>query len=120
MADIRVPANLAETARRDAAVGGWLAGLPAITADFAGRWSLGVGEPFEPGGQCSWITPATGPGGADLVLKIGHRFPGGEERDEAAGLRMWNGNGVVRLHAAKESESAYALLLEVARRLAPP
>jgi streptomycin 6-kinase len=120
MSDIRVPANLAETARRDPALRGWLAGLPEVIADLAGRWSLRVGEPFEPGGQCSWVAPATGPGGADLVLKIGHRFPGGEERDEAAGLRMWNGNGVVRLHAAKESESAYALLLEVARRLAPP
>jgi streptomycin 6-kinase len=112
MADIRVPANLAETARRDGDLRGWLAGLPAITADFAGRWSLRVGEPFEPGGQCSWVAPATGPDGAELVLKIGHQFPGGEERDEAAGLRIWNGNGAVRLHAAHESESAYALLLE--------
>ena len=112
MADIRVPAYLAETARRDGDLRGWLAGLPAIIAEFTGRWSLRVGEPFEPGGQCSWVARATGPDGADLVLKIGHRFPGGEERDEAAGLRIWNGNGAVRLHAAHESESAYGLLLE--------
>jgi streptomycin 6-kinase len=45
-------------------------------------------------------------------LKVGFRFPGGEERDEAAGLRIWNGDGAVRLHAACESESGYALLLE--------
>ena len=49
---------------------------------------------------------------AGLVLKVGFRFPGGDERDEAAGLRCWDGNGAVRLHAAHESESAYALLLE--------
>jgi streptomycin 6-kinase len=57
MADIRVPANLAETARRDGDVRGWLTALPAIAADFARRWSLRVGEPFEPGGQCSWVAP---------------------------------------------------------------
>jgi hypothetical protein len=62
MADIRVPANLAETARRDGDLRGWLAGLPAITADFAGLWSLRVGEPFEPGGQCSWVAPTAGYG----------------------------------------------------------
>jgi streptomycin 6-kinase len=115
MGDIRVPANLAETARRDGDLRGWLAGLPAITAEFAGRWSLRVGEPFEPGGQCSWVAPATGPDGADLVLKIGHQVAGGEERDEAAGLRIWNGNGAVRLRASHESESAYGLLLERCR-----
>ncbi len=93
MADIRVPAHLAATARRDGDLRGWLAGLPAIIAEFAGRWSLRVGEPFEPGSQCSWVAPATGPDGADLVLKIGYQFPGGEERDEAAGLRIWNGTG---------------------------
>jgi streptomycin 6-kinase len=61
---------------------------------------LSVGEPFQPGGQCSWVAPATGPSGGGLVLKVGFRFPGGEERDEAAGLRIWDGNGTVRLHAA--------------------
>jgi streptomycin 6-kinase len=46
------------------------------------------------------------------VLKVGFRFPGGDERDEAAGLRIWDGNGAVRLHAAHHSASAYALLVE--------
>lgn len=107
-----VPANLAETARRDAGVREWIAGLPALVADLAGRWSLQVGEPFQPGGQCSWTAPTTGPDGSGLVLKVGFRFPGDEERDEAAGLRLWNGNGTVRLHAALENEAGYGLLLE--------
>ena len=76
------------------------------------RWSLRVGEPFQPGGQCSWTAPVTDPAGTCLVLKVGYRFPGGDERDQAAGLRVWAGNGAVRLQAAAESELAYALLIE--------
>jgi len=107
-----VPRYLAETARRDNGVSGWIAGLPAIVADLAGRWSLQVGEPFQPGGQCSWTAPVTDSAGAGLVLKVAFRFPGGEERDEAAGLRLWDGNGAVRLHAARQSQSEYMLLME--------
>jgi streptomycin 6-kinase len=107
-----VPRYLAETARRDEDLRGWIAGLPAIVADLADRWSLRVGEPYQPGGQCSWTAPVTDPAGARLVLKVGYRFPGGDERDEAAGLRVWAGNGAVRLHAASETELAYALLIE--------
>jgi streptomycin 6-kinase len=107
-----VPAYLAETARRDDGVRGWIAGLPAIVADLASRWSLQVGEPFQPGGQCSWTAPVTDRAGAGLVLKVAFRFPGGDERDEAAGLRLWDGNGAARLYAARESESANALLIE--------
>jgi len=107
-----VPRYLAETARRDNGVAAWLAGLPAVVADLADRWALRVGEPFQPGGRCSWTAPAAGPGGAGLVLKVEFRFAGGEERDEAAGLRLWNGNGAVRVHGACVTGSAYALLLE--------
>ena len=107
-----VPRYLAETARRDEGVRRWVAGLPGIVAGLAGRWSLRVGEPFQPGGQCSWTAPVTDPTEASLVLKVGFRFPGGDERDEAAGLRCWDGNGAVHLHAAHQSETAYALLLE--------
>jgi streptomycin 6-kinase len=112
MTAFAVPTYLAETARRDDGVRGWIAGLPAIVADLASRWSLQVGEPFQPGGQCSWTAPVTDPAGAGLVLKVAFRFPGGEERDEAAGLRIWDGNGAARLYAAHESESARALLIE--------
>jgi streptomycin 6-kinase len=115
MTAFTVPRYLAETARRDEGVRGWIAGLPAIVADFAGRWSLRVGEPFQPGGQCSWTAAVTDPAGTSLVLKVGYRSPSGEERDEAAGLRVWAGNGAVRLHAAAESDLAYALLIERCR-----
>ena len=107
-----VPEYLAGTARCDQGVRDWISGLPAIVAALADRWSLRVDEPFQPGGQCSWTAPVTGPAGAGLVLKVGFRFPGGDERDEAAALRLWNGHVTVRLHAAHEGESAYALLIE--------
>jgi streptomycin 6-kinase len=112
MTAFTVPRYLAETARGDERVRGWIARLPAIVADLADRWSLRVGEPFQPGGQCSWTAPVTDPAGTGLVLKVGYRFPGGEERDEAAGLRIWAGNGAVRLLAASETGPAYALLIE--------
>jgi streptomycin 6-kinase len=112
MAAFPVPRYLAETAAREPGVRDWIGRLPGIVASLASRWSLAVGEPFQPGGQCSWTAPATGPAGADLVLKAGFRFPGGEEQDEAAGLRVWVGNGAVRLHAACEDEFTYGLLLE--------
>jgi len=112
MAAFPVPRYLAETARRDRGVRAWIAGLPEIVADLAGRWSLRVGEPFQPGGQCSWTAPVSAPDGASLVLKVAFRFPGGEERDEAAGLRVWDGNGTARLQASSQTESAHALLME--------
>jgi streptomycin 6-kinase len=112
MAAFPVPRYLAETAVREPGVREWLIGLPEIVAGLAGRWSLSVGEPFQPGGQCSWVAPAIDASGASLVLKVGFRFPGGEERDEAAGLRIWDGNGTVRLRAACDSESGYGLLVE--------
>jgi streptomycin 6-kinase len=112
MAPFPLPRYLSETAGREPAVSEWLARLPRIVAGLASRWSLSVGEPFQPGGQCSWTAPAADASGTALVLKVAFRFPGGEERDEAAGLRAWDGNGAVRLHAACETESAYGLLLE--------
>ena len=112
MTAFTVPRYLAETAHRDEGVREWIAALPSIVADLAGRWSLRVGEPFQPGGQCSWTAPVTGPAGICLVLKVGYRYPGGEEQDEAAGLRVWAGNGAVRLQAGAETELAYALLIE--------
>jgi streptomycin 6-kinase len=110
-----VPRRLAGTAASEPGMADWLAGLPEVIGDLAERWSLRVGEPFEPGGQLAWVAPAVDPSGADLVLKVGFRFPGGEERDEAAGLRAFDGNGAVRLHAAQATRSTLALVVERCR-----
>jgi streptomycin 6-kinase len=112
MAPSAVPRYLAETAAREPAVREWVPSIPDIVATLAARWSLMVGEPFQPGGQCSWTAPATDASGTPVVLKVVFRFPGGEERDEAAALQTWDGNGAVRVHAATATESWYGLLLE--------
>jgi hypothetical protein len=132
MTAFTVPRYLAETARRDQGVRKWITALPSTVADLAGRWSLRVGEPFQPGGQCSWTAPVTGPAGTRLVLKVGYRFPGGDERDglaadpvglaarmaalagvEAARVRHW-------LFARSVQESVGSpLMRQVARALAP-
>lgn len=115
MQPFSVPRYLSETAAREPGLRDWLAGLSAEIITIAELCSLRVGEPFQPGGQCAWVAPATDQSGADLVLKVGFRFPGGEERDEAAGLRVWAGNGAVRLHAARTIRSTRALLVERCR-----
>jgi streptomycin 6-kinase len=112
MGTFPVPQYLAETAAREPAAGEWLSHLPQIIAGLADEWSLTVGEPFQPGGQCSWTAPATDASGTELVLKVAFRFPSGDERDEAAGLQIWDGNGAVRVHSVSFGDSWYGLLLE--------
>jgi streptomycin 6-kinase len=89
-----------------------MATLPATVKILQERWSLDLGEPFQPGGQTAWVAPArrSADGDGDLVLKVAWRHA--EAEHEADGLRAWNGNGAVRLHAADELESTTALLLE--------
>jgi streptomycin 6-kinase len=104
-------------------VASWVADLPFIVAGLAEHWSLRVGQPFQPGGFCSWTAPATrladpglgGPGmaaGDEFVLKVAFRFDTGEQRDETAALRVWDGDGAVRIYAELETPMADALLLE--------
>jgi streptomycin 6-kinase len=97
-------------ARRDA----WMQELPATVAEVAARWSLDLDAPFEPGGYCSWVAPARTSDGADVVLKVG--WDHDEAEHEADALRLWNGNGAVRLLAPAERVGAsYVLLLERAQ-----
>jgi streptomycin 6-kinase len=48
-----------------------------------------------------------------LVLKVAWRHS--EAEDEAAGLREWDGRGVVRLYATEEQDDTIALLIERCR-----
>jgi streptomycin 6-kinase len=91
----------------------WLAALPEVIRQARERWSLTIGEPFQPGGQTAWVAPARAAVGADLVLKV--PWPHPEAAHEADGLRAWAGNGAVRLHAAHDFGPARALLLERCR-----
>jgi streptomycin 6-kinase len=112
MAHLPLPTNLAEAAAGDdnADRRSWIARLPETIADLADRWSLRLGEPYQPGGQCSWVAPASHVAGESLVLKVG--WSHSEAANEADALRVWNGGGAVRLHASAIFDHTSALLLE--------
>jgi len=88
----------------------WIMSLPGIVEHLEQHWSLKVGEPFQPGGQTAWVAPAHTEAGAHLVLKVAWRHP--EAAHEADGLRAWNGQGAIFLHATEEFDDTIALLLE--------
>lgn len=88
----------------------WLDELPGTVAALARQWSLQLGEPYQPGGQCSWVAPARGPRGEQLALKVGWLHP--EALQEAEALRFWAGNGSVAVHADHVTSDTIALLVE--------
>ena len=107
-----VPRNLLAAVRLE---GGerrraWLTGLPRMVEQLEQRWSLSVGEPFQPGGQTAWVAPARSKDGSELVLKLA--WPHREAEHEAEALRVWNGEGAVLLHASEALDGTTALLLE--------
>ncbi len=108
---MELPRNLADarsSERRE-----WLAALPTTVDALAQRWSLALGPPFQPGGECAWVAPARDVAGRDLVLKVGWRHP--EAEHEAAGMRAWHGRGAVEVTDDLVDGSVSALLLERAR-----
>ncbi len=112
MVQFSLPANLIDNVEgaAESSLGMWVADLPRVLAELAQRWSLRLGEPFQPGGRCSWVAPVRDAAGRDLVLKVGWRH---EEADhEAEGLAFWAGGGTVALHAAETFDQTSALLLE--------
>ena len=104
-----VPANLAAAVERDGRQE-WLATLRGVIAELADRWSLRIRRPFEPGGETSWVAPARLADGGAAVVKV--TWPHPEARDEAAGLQVWAGNGVVRLLRSEHLSGCDALLIE--------
>lgn len=115
MAPLSLPANLVAAARSDRsrALRDWVGRLAETICEAAERWSLRLGEPYQPGGQCSWVAPARNARGEDLVLKVTWRHD--EALHEADGLRAWAGRGTVVLHDAHVSDDTGVLLLERCR-----
>lgn len=105
-----MPRNLVDAAEQEGRQAWLTARLPAVIGEVSALWSLRVGEPFQPGGQTAWVAPAADASGAGLVLKVAWRHA--EAAHEADGLRAWDGNGAVRLYAAKDFDDAIALLVE--------
>jgi streptomycin 6-kinase len=84
----------------------WLAMLPDMVADLAKRWDLQLGEPYA-GASVSYVASAVR-GKDRVVLKV--QWPHEECAHEADALRVWDGNGAVRLLA--HDAGRHALLLE--------
>jgi streptomycin 6-kinase len=114
VSEFELPVNLVAAAEAEDEPGSarhtWMADLPLIVEGLAARWSLDVGRPFQPGGVASWVAPARGAAGDHLVLKVGWRHE--EALHEADGLRVWNGDGTVRVFDALLAGETSALLLE--------
>jgi streptomycin 6-kinase len=97
-AKLRVPTYLqASTDVGGPARAEWLSALPDRVEELSARWGLDLGEPFEPGGNCSWVAPGTDRGGRDIVLKVA--WPHTEARHEAEGLALLGGQGAVGVYA---------------------
>lgn len=89
----------------------WLAELPAIEAEVAGRWQLELG-PELPGGLLASVRAVRQADGTDAVLKLAG--PWDRTGDEVACLGLWAGGPAPLLLEADETRGA--LLLE---RIAP-
>jgi streptomycin 6-kinase len=107
VANFPLPRNLLQDDERRP----WIAALPDIVKELSDRWSIEeVGDPFQPGGQSAWVAPVRIGADFDLALKIAWRHT--EAAHEAAGLRVWDGEGAVKLYVSAESGDSIALLIE--------
>jgi streptomycin 6-kinase len=106
---IQVPQSFQAFGRwqRESESGGrWLAALPALVADYCGRWNLRVdGQPWH--GDNGIAVPVRRDD-EPLVLKVS--WPDASVEEQASALRLWDGRGTVRLLMA--DTAAGILLLE--------
>ncbi|QKG19759.1 aminoglycoside phosphotransferase family protein [Actinomadura verrucosospora] len=93
---IDVPEALAASHAKHGGASGraWIAALPALAAGFLDRWSL---RPDGPGrhGMASLVLPVTCADGTPAALKL--QPVTDEHETEPVGLRVWDGDGAVRL-----------------------
>jgi streptomycin 6-kinase len=93
----RVPAYLQASTEGDPARMEWLATLPDRVGELTARWELDLDDPFEPGGNCSWVAPGREPDGREVVLKVA--WPHTEARHEAEGLAAIGSRWAVQVFA---------------------
>ena len=85
----------------------WLRTVPDLVAACCDEWGLRLGEPYE-AGAVGYTVRAELPDGTPAVLKL--IWPHRESEHEGDALRVWDGDGAVRLLA--EDPARHALLLE--------
>lgn len=86
----------------------WLWSLPQRVEELVDLWSLTPELTLYLEGNCSLVLPVVIPDGTKSVLKV--QWPHPEAEHEAAALRVYDGDGAVRL--LEENHEHNALLLE--------
>jgi streptomycin 6-kinase len=85
----------------------WLQRVPTLLDECAAEWALRLGEPYE-AGAAGYAVRAELPDGTRAVLKL--IYPHREAEQEAEALRVWDGDGAVRLLA--HDAERWAMLIE--------
>jgi streptomycin 6-kinase len=85
----------------------WLERVPDLVAQCVEEWELALGEPYV-AGAAGYTVRAELADGTPAVLKV--IYPHREAEHEAEALRLWGGNGAVRLLAYDDVR--WAMLLE--------
>lgn len=106
---MEIPAELARTQARFLGAEGraFIAALPARAADFLKRWELRRTGPAMHG-MCALVLPVERADGTPAVLKLQNLDE--ETAGEPVALRLWDGDGAVRL--LEYDEESGTLLLE--------
>jgi streptomycin 6-kinase len=100
-----IPERLRRLVAHQAAAS-WLAHLPKLVSELTQMWDLQLGAPYERA-SVSYTAPVSR-GPEQLVLKV--QWPHEECEHEADALKLWDGNGAIRLLAYDQERRA--LLLE--------
>lgn len=87
--------------------GVWLERVPDLVSECVDEWELRLGEPYV-AGAAGYTVRADLRDGTPAVLKV--IYPHREAEHEAEALRVWDGDGAVRLLAYDEER--WAMLLE--------
>lgn len=109
MVDIPIPRGLIESQFTYAGAGGqaFIAALPERMDEFLRRWELRVdGGPMH--GMAALVLPVVRPDGTRAAIKFQHRDE--ESEGKPIALRVWDGDGAVRL--LDHDEETGTLLLE--------
>jgi streptomycin 6-kinase len=85
----------------------WLERVPVLLAECVAEWDLRPGEPYVQG-AAGYAVRADLPDGTAAVLKL--IYPHREAVHEAAALRVWDGDGAVRL--LEYDAERWAMLIE--------
>jgi streptomycin 6-kinase len=87
--------------------GVWFERVPDLVAECVEEWGLGLGEPYE-AGAAGYTVRADLPDGTPAVLKL--IYPHREAEHEGEALRVWDGDGAIRLLAYDEAR--WAMIIE--------